>query len=431
MVHCVTMAVLRRHAGVVAAFLVSIWLAPIAAGGDAASQDVVVVLRGSREEIRGSLAGFDDEHLTLRTRQGERKLRWLQLSPRSAVSLRKRVMRSDSAADWLSLARLCRELGLSREARDAVGRAVSIDPSLAEAGNQLLAARNPPSTSRGRNPSNPPYPLSTPELAAAAMERARVHAARAREELGLILHEFQTPHFIVFTDWHPGDHQFIRKNLEAAYSAVAAQFGLSPKDNIFVGKLAVFMFERNGDFARFARTIDEIESMESAFGYYCGHESGMGHLAMWKPDAAAEGGDLRAAQRKWARVLTHEFTHAFIHRYRSNQQVPRWLNEGTAEVVAHRLFPNPQHRGLAKDLAVRQDIDLESLFDDEFVPSGELYPVMETMVELLIATDRGRFVRLFDQIKQGVDPEAALQQLYGWDYPALVRAWRSWVVSQR
>ena len=56
-----------------------------------------------------------------------------------------------------------------------------------------------------------------------------------------------------------------------------------------------------------------------------------GHMAMWKPEVKS---DIHSAEVQWAYVLVHEFTHAFVARYRTNARIPRWLNEGIAEVIA-------------------------------------------------------------------------------------------------
>src|SRR2546423_941802 len=83
------------------------------------------------------------------------------------------------------------------------------------------------------------YIKSTPQQDAAAIARARKVSTDVQAELKLKLDEFQTAHFIVFTDWDPREADFLKTNLEGAYAAVAREFDISPRENVFVGKLPV------------------------------------------------------------------------------------------------------------------------------------------------------------------------------------------------
>jgi hypothetical protein len=58
------------------------------------------------------------------------------------------------------------------------------------------------------------------------------------------------------------------------------------------------------------------------------------------------------------------------------------------------------------------------------MPSGDWYPVMQTMVELLIAQDHAAFKQMFDAIKDGTDGEDALKKYFNIDYDQLMSNWR-------
>src|SRR5688572_14859854 len=79
------------------------------------------------------------------------------------------------------------------------------------------------------------YQKPTPEEAAAAIVDAQQFAKDVQGKVGVTFVEVQTDHFIVFTDWDVREHPFLKKNVEAAYTAVSRQFEMSPKDNIFIG----------------------------------------------------------------------------------------------------------------------------------------------------------------------------------------------------
>jgi hypothetical protein len=267
------------------------------------------------------------------------------------------------------------------------------------------------------------YIPATPQEHEQAIAMARRRAEEVQKQLNIQLAELQTDHFILFTDWDRREHKFLRENLEGAYALVSQQFDLSPKDNLFVGKLPVFMFARHADFLRFAREVDRFEATDQVQGYYRSTSRGFGHMAMTKPDARLTGNDLRKAEQQWAYVLTHEFVHAFVARYRTNANVPRWLNEGIAELIAQSRFKRPGVRTWARRMA-GSNADLMRLFDDEFMPGGEHYPVMMTLVEMLVQEDRQKFIAFFNACKDNEEPEEALKRLFGVDYDGLLRSWR-------
>jgi hypothetical protein len=62
------------------------------------------------------------------------------------------------------------------------------------------------------------------------------------------------------------------------------------------------------------------------------------------------------------------------------------------------------------------------------MPSGNYYPVMQTMVELLVNKGRKNFIAMIDAIKDGTEPEAALKQFYKLDYAGLTKEWRDYAV---
>ncbi len=422
-------------------------------------------------KVSGNLTAYDEANFTLKVGKEDRTLAWMDITPTSAFTLRQRLIDKSKAGDWLELGRFGLDVGAKDQAQAALRQAVRLDASLKAKVDELLAgspksdaADSETSTSMAEGDSTPDAPAqqdrkdeelvknadeagvpvvqpgrkkgekvervkyqpATPEQAAEAMKRIRAQQEKVAEQLNVKFTEFETEHFIVFTDWDDREHNFLKKNLEEAYRVVSRQFDMSPKDNIFVGKLPVYMFARFSDFKSFALKIDRFPVTQTVAGYYHGNDQGFGHMSMWKPNESLTGSrNIKDAERLWAYVLVHEFTHAFLARYRSNEFIPRWLNEGIAEVIASSQFPMPDRYRIARYVA-HDGGDLSKLFDDENMPGGMYYPVMQTMVELLVKTDRKKFIRMIDDIKDGVDPEEALQKHFKTDYRAFARAWREW-----
>jgi hypothetical protein len=450
-------------------FLLLLALAVPAMAGDRVTLDkpiyTEVFIRpsgdGRAEEVSGDLLSYDDQTLAIRTGKGERDLQWTALTATSSFTLRSRLINKKSAADWLGLGRFGWSMGAQEQARLALAHASSLDPSLKDQVQSILAmpagsavaavsiksdtpeligpaattgASGQPDGSASRSfgflprppddsPKSPTetYQKSTPEQDAHAIARAKADAVKVAAEFNVTFDTLETRHFLIFTDWDPQEYDFLKSNFEDAYSDVSQQFDIPDTDNIFVGKLPVYMFSRFKDYAKYTNSLGFLNAPtpRALRGYYAGKPNGSGIMVMYKPGAD----DVAEAELEWAHCLVHEFTHAFVARYRTNAQIPRWLNEGIAEVIAAKTFPRAGTYPFAQRMAVEHK-SAGTLFDDDKMPSGDWYPVMQTMVELLIAQDHAAFKQMFDAIKDGTDGEDALKKYFNIDYDQLMSNWR-------
>ena len=416
--------------------------------------NATVALEG-KPGVSGLLVKYDEETLVIKTAKGEQTLKWSELTAASRYNLRATIADKKDAEEWLDLAELAMQAGMREQAKVCVNRAAAIDPKVRLRGEAILRGQGNAKqavaagsaagvTTRPAVAATGPsgghdvvaipmrvndkvvhYEKSTPQQDAAAIKVAQEVSAGVVKQLKIQLAEFQTTHFIVFTDWDPREYGFLKTNLEKAYSVVSKEFNIPDKENVFVGKLPVFMFAKQADFAKYTAVVEGFPAQAGLLGYYRGHGDGSGHLVMWKPDVKRYGGDVRIAELQWAYTLTHEFTHAFVARYRTNRNVPRWLHEGVAEVIAARQFPVRGAYSFARQMAER-NFDFQALFDDEKRPGGEMYPVMRTMVEALLQDDYKAFLAMFKDIKDGLGPEAALKKHYKATYEEFEQAWRGY-----
>ena len=418
----------------------------------------------SKEKVGGQLVKFDAESLTIKTAAGERTIKWSELTAASRYNIRATVADRKDAEQWLDLAELAMQAGMREQAKVCVTRASTIEPKTRLRGEAILrgqgnakaaepavgekssgkGSRAAPATGPAKQlgvdavavPMKPAegavvrYQKSTPEQDAAAIKLAQEVAAGVKKQLKIKLSEFQTPHFIIFTDWDEREFGFLKTNLEKAYSVVSKEFNIPDSDNVFVGKLPVFMFAKQADFAKYTAVVEGFPAQQGLLGYYRGHGDGSGHMVMWKPDVKRYGGDVRQAELQWAYTLTHEFTHAFVARYRTNRHVPRWLHEGVAEVIAARQFPMRGAYTFARQMADAR-FNFQNLFDDDKKPGGDMYPVMRTMVEALLEDDYKAFLAMFNDIKDGLEPGEALKKHYKATYPEFEKAWRGYARKLR
>jgi hypothetical protein len=398
---------------------------------------VQVTMRDGGEKLAGSLIRFDDDALVVKTGAGERELKWDQLTGASGFTVRAQLIDRKTAAAWLELAEWAMKRDLGEQAKQAVNQALRIDPRSRLKGDAILRGQGAAKPATQSNTAASPgtsgssgvtkdadvvrYQKPTPQQDAAAMLRYRKASSEIQAKLGVQLNEFETPHFLVFTNWPADQHGFLKENLEGAYAAVSKQFGIPASENVFVGKLPVYMLEKEMDFYRFAVADG---GPANAAGYYRGWSDGSGHMVMSKPDVKKWGP--QQAERAWARILTHEFTHAFVARYRTNRFVPRWLNEGTAEVIALGQFPDPAAYGRAQAMA-NSNFDFLSVFAKQEGLSAELYPVWFTIVEALAKDNNKAFVAMFNDIKDGMEPQEALKKHFKVEYKDMREGWERYL----
>ena len=363
--------------------------------------------------------------------------------------------------------------GLAQQARSAFGSARKLDKSLGEQIDAILA--RPPDSALNGEPTEPttkpaepdaptaeaPKPEAAPSAeenqtplmqpgykggekliqyttptaaenaASIALTRKRTEEAEKALETKFV--EIETAHFLIYTDWDVAEHGFLKEQCEGAYRVLARQFHQPENTSVFVGKLPIYMFSSQKAFARFAHEFDDFTAPPTVLGYFLSSSTEQGHMAMWKPGVGTgigEGGSRDLAMRNWGRTLVHEFAHAFIHRYKSNAQIPRWLNEGTAEMISEAALPTNNYRGHARE-AAQERADVMPLFDDSNMPGGYYYPVMMTLAECLQKQDSRKFLALFDEIKAGTEPEKALKKIYDINYTQLAEGWSKYAKALR
>lgn len=434
------------------------------------------------EDVAGMLIQYDDKGPTINATHSSRTLRWAELTPSSAFVCRSRVIDKTKAADWLELGRFGWSIGARDQAIGALDQAVGMDQSLRETadairhspigsamrpnaavanGNLTSAGGLPAGSNSGQSggpgelmhPSTQPsldaafpraavqerpttlvqFQKSTPDQDAAAIAAAKVQANVISRDINIQFATIDTRHFLLFTDWDPREYSFLEQNLEAAYSAVSRQFDISDDQNVFVGRLPVYMMANYDEFVKITRElkvpITPSPNLRGYFSTYYGRRiKGVGEMVMWKPMASGSV-TLNQAEQQWAHTLEHEFTHAFIARYLTNQPIPRWLNEGLAEFISAKDFPKGGTPREWAHFLAGNGADLSILFDDDRMPTGETYPVMMEMVELLVEKSRSNFLQYFDAIKNGTDPEQALKQFYGMSNADLLKAWHTYALT--
>lgn len=267
------------------------------------------------------------------------------------------------------------------------------------------------------------YVKATPEEAAEVDDFAAKTSAAILQRYSVQFTRLETPHFQIYTDWSPSDYSGLKREFETAYSTVSNQFNIPSTENIFLGKLPCFVFSTFGGFAKFSKDFVGMGDISPDVQGYYGGNKGFGYMCVYKPQDAYSGSNRDDKIRFWEYVLTHEMTHAFVARYVSNRRVTTWLNEGIAEVVASSRIPRNIHDALKEADKKYKNFDKLFADNDEF-RSPDLYPVMNTMVQVLVHRSKTAFIKMFGEIKAGKPVDQALMDNYHWTYAQLEAAWR-------
>src|SRR3954462_4911756 len=65
--------------------------------------EVYLPRTGGSDKVSGDLIRWDQQTLVIRNVKGERELRWTQITPASAFTLRARLIDKNKAQEWLEL----------------------------------------------------------------------------------------------------------------------------------------------------------------------------------------------------------------------------------------------------------------------------------------------------------------------------------------
>jgi hypothetical protein len=105
--------------------------------------------------------------------------------------------------------------------------------------------------------------------------------------------------------------------------------------------------------------------------------------------------------------------------------LPTWVMDGMAARVSDNFYHDSRRPARVRSFL------LENKSIDELLKHTksdfQSQSVCMTIVDTLRARDSRAFIKFIDKMKDGDDPEAALQKTYKWSYADLNQAWREWV----
>jgi hypothetical protein len=416
----------------------------------------VKIVKLDKSVVEGLITSFTENGFeVMDAKKQTAKVAWEELPPDAIMNLHDRLVRKGSGEQWLTLGKkLLTMPGGRAPAERAFQKALRADPNLkdqvaeAKKNAHLTPPAPPPDPNAPRltptevrggttqpgnvlDPFDPAKPVvgpkqvgtvdpskwgkQTPQEMAKAIEEHKKFAEETRQRINPKLALYETEFFLFYSDLAPNEARNWAGLLDRMYGRLALLFGVPKGENLWRGKALVFVFAGDQDYFMFQMKMHDKTMATGTAGMCHTYGNGDVHIAFYR----------QPNELDFAHVLVHESVHGFLHRYRSPIDIPSWINEGLAEVIASELVPRPglTQSGTAQarqDLQTRRDLD--KMFEAEHIVAWQ-YSVSRTLSEFMISQNRKGYVDFINGIKDGSNWEDALTQKYGVSLDQLVRAY--------
>jgi hypothetical protein len=264
----------------------------------------------------------------------------------------------------------------------------------------------------------------------AIIKAQKVQGFLANKKLGTKLKGIETRHFIIFSDFPSAERAKQAETAEYLYRSFDNVFKITVnRDKLWDGKCLLFLFEKQEDFVKFAKSFDYYDASQSGGYFYI--EGNQVRVTLYRPPPGQF--------RKLEEILVHETAHAFLHFYRKVVAIPKWLDEGLAEYFRFEYNPeSPEKKfymALVRNKVKKKENRSAWMMMTVTNPTGpedvEGYATAWSMVDFLLKYDKPRFVYFVKLVKEGVRQEEALRKSYGgWNYVRFEAAWKNYVSKE-
>ncbi len=217
----------------------------------------------------------------------------------------------------------------------------------------------------------------------------------------------ETKFFLFFTDIPANQVAPYIANLDSMYSELCKGFGVPSGKNIWLGKCIIVAFLDKNSFQAFEAKFMDNPNSEGAAGIHHASTDGRALIACFR------GND----PMYFAKVMVHETSHGFLHRLRSNVDIPPWINEGVADWVASVVVKNSPTIVQRQKAGIELIRQTNSMGEDFFQPDARLssaqYGIASNLTNFMLQIDPGRYRVFILGIKEGYSLEESLARSYG------------------
>ncbi len=186
------------------------------------------------------------------------------------------------------------------------------------------------------------WPELTDEQQKEALKQVKDYVAKVQQRFApLNMHLSETRYYLFLSDLPPEVASLYTTCLDEMHEELCKAFAIKDKDRVWLGgKVPVVAFIHGEDFAQFEKEFFHNSVPPAAQGL--AHQGTNGVVVI----SCHCGKD----PYYFAGVIVHEATHGFVHRYKSPEFIPNWLNEGIAEWVSMTV--------VKKNLGTRRKVEM-------------------------------------------------------------------------
>jgi hypothetical protein len=197
------------------------------------------------------------------------------------------------------------------------------------------------------------------------------------------------------------------KALDNMHDMMCEMYGIKKGEPVWKGKCLVMAFLDKSEFLSFEKVfLKNADTPAQVYGLCHSYSDGKVIMSCYRGDNPSE----------FAKMLVHETSHGFIHRYRTPARLPTWINEGMADWIAQTLVPHDNTVKLRQQQAITRMYQTHSM-GEKFLTTNEYiepwqYGTASSITDFLIKNDKKAYTRFIQGIKEGTKWEQSLQAAF-------------------
>lgn len=250
-----------------------------------------------------------------------------------------------------------------------------------------------------------PWPTLTKQQHQQAIDEYRL----LMEELGRAMPGmalYETHEFLFYSNIPANQIAPYTTALDAMHDMMCTMYGIQRGEPVWKGKCLVVAFLNKAEFVRFEQTFLGQRDAGTAYGLCHSYSDGRVIISCYRGDRPED----------FAKMLVHETSHGFIHRYRTGVHPPSWVNEGMADWIARALVPAsgsvPRREARALQIMRKtRSMGGDFLTRDDNIAAWQ-YGIASSLTDFLIRQDKAAYARFIQGIKEGLSWPESLQAAY-------------------
>jgi hypothetical protein len=278
-------------------------------------------------------------------------------------------------------------------------------------------------------PKTPPkiWGLLTKNQSDKVTVKLKAFGERVNKQIPAKLTLYETDNFLFYSDLDKKEAMRWQHQINKMYTRVLKMFKIPTKTNVWHGKAMIFVFKNKKDFVQYEREVEENPSNMANAAGFCHTMGPLVRIAFYR----------QPVDSTFASILVHETCHGIIHRYRSPNRIPTWVNEGLSEWIAYHdgVVNNASRSEMkrARDYTAINTLaktgSLGGMFDKW--NGGSHYGIAYKYTGFLIKYKSKQWVKFLNALKDDTSQEEAFEASFGMSQEKMTRAFGRWMRLNR